>query len=102
MVKPTNLAEYLELIDAAVDEMEQLIDCSQGEFDNDMDRLLQRYQILLSELKAFRQAVSSQTIIPGEYREAGLAALAEKTQASDPVYELVTEIDRIAREGYEG
>ncbi|MCH5377576.1 MAG: hypothetical protein JJ992_26765 [Planctomycetes bacterium] len=100
MVKPTNLAEYLALIDSAVHEMEQLINYSQGEFDNDMDRLLQRYQILISELKAFREAIDSQTIIPGDYREEGLAGLAEKTPASDPVHVLITEIDRVAREGY--
>jgi hypothetical protein len=102
MDKHKNLDEYLGLINTAITEMEGLINCSQEEFDNDMDSMVQRFQILLSELKKFQENVSAGSIVPGEYRGEELMQLAAKIQASLPVHLLVTEIDRIAREGFEG
>ncbi|NOY15988.1 MAG: hypothetical protein GXP23_03455 [Gammaproteobacteria bacterium] len=100
MYKPTNLNEFLRLIDDAVFEMEELIYCAEEEFDHDMDGMTESFQAILAELKKFLSAVKAGDIVPGEFKGEGFLPLVGKMRSGRlPIQHLLKELDRIARQG---
>ena len=101
MPHPTSPAEYLELVDQAIFEVEDLVRCAEDE-DDDMVEFASRipvYQDLLAQLRVLHAAVADGSHRFGGKQDLPFMTLVRQNRSRIPFYILLGTLNTLHKEG---
>ena len=102
MYQPKTPAQYLELVDQAIFEVEDLLRCAEDEEGGIVEFASQMpvYQELLAELKALRAAVAAGQHAFGVKQDLPFMPLVRQWRSRIPFYTLLGSLNTAHKEGF--
>ncbi|MDH5649631.1 MAG: hypothetical protein OEY67_08240 [Gammaproteobacteria bacterium] len=99
--KPTTADEYLDLVDQAIFEMDDVLACADQEGEDiDLSELVPLYQYLVKELRKLHENLTTGQHSFGQGETLPFAELVAKWSMRIPCVDLLNHIIRIYREGF--
>lgn len=102
MYQPKTPAQYLELVDQAIFEVEDLVRCAEDEEGDIVEFASQMpvYQELLTELKTLRAAVAAGAHVFGVKQDLPFMPLVRQWRSRIPFYTLLGSLNTTHKEGF--
>lgn len=97
---PKNVDEYLDLLDQAAFEMDDLIACANDELDDEFVVHLGMYQNVAAELRKLRAAVAAGGHRFGAKEDLEFMARVRGRRNAIPFYDLLETLNRVHRAGF--